>query len=65
MKVLGKLGAAATVYSFLRSPTGQRILDEMKRQAQDPENRRRVGDLVGRLRRGEVREGPGAERPRR
>lgn len=65
MKVLGKLGAAATVYSFLRSPTGQRILDEMKRQAQDPVNRRRVADLVGRLRRGQISEGPEAERPPR
>jgi len=52
MKILGKLGAVATVYSFLRSPAGQRIVDEVKRQAADPENRRRVTDLVGRLRPG-------------
>lgn len=55
MKILGKVGAAATVYSFLRSPTGQRLIDEVKRQAKDPENRRRVADLVGRLRPGGAR----------
>lgn len=62
MKIIGKLGAAATVYSFLRSPAGQRMIDEVKRQAQDPENRRRVADLVGRLRPGSTREGTGAGR---
>jgi hypothetical protein len=56
MKILGKLGAVATVYSFLRSPAGQRIVDEVKRQAADPENRRRVTDLVGRLRPGSAKD---------
>src|SRR5690242_17670823 len=52
MKILGKLGAAATIYSLLRSPAGQRVLDEVKRQAMDPENRRRAAEFVGRLRPG-------------
>ncbi len=52
MKILGKLGAAGAVYSFLRSPTGQRILEEVKRQAADPKNRQRAADLVDRLRSG-------------
>jgi hypothetical protein len=56
VKILGKLGAAATVYSFVRSPAGQRVIDEVKRQAADPENRRRVADFLGRLR-------PGGARP--
>lgn len=55
MKILGKLGAAATVYSFLRSPAGQRIVDEVKRQVQNPENRRRAGEFIERLRAGGVR----------
>jgi hypothetical protein len=50
--VLGKLGAVGAVYSFLRSPTGQRILEEVKRQAADPRNHRRAADLVDRLRSG-------------
>ncbi len=50
MRILPKLGALGAAYSFLRSPTGRRILDEVKRQAADPENRRRAADLVGRLR---------------
>lgn len=50
MKILGKLGAAGAVYSFLRSPAGQRILDEVKRQAADPKNRERAAALVERLR---------------
>jgi hypothetical protein len=62
MKVLGKLGAVATVYSLLRSPAGQRIVEEAKRQARDPENRRRVADFLGRLRSGAARDGVGVER---
>ena len=50
MKIIGKLGAVGTVYTFLRSPTGRRILDELKRQAADPRNRQRAADLVDRLR---------------
>jgi hypothetical protein len=64
MKILGKLGAAATVYSFLRSPAGQRLVDEVKRQASDPRNRRRVADLLDRLRPGEARDGTDGHRPR-
>lgn len=64
MKVLGKLGAAATVYSFLRSPAGQRLIEEVKRQANDPENRRRVADLLQRLRSGDAQGGAGGDRPR-
>lgn len=47
---MGKLGALGTVYTFLRSPAGRRILDELKRQAADPKNRQRAADLVDRLR---------------
>ncbi len=50
MGILSKLGAVGTVYSFLRSPTGQRILQELKRQAADPQNRRRAANLIRRLR---------------
>ncbi|WP_420119871.1 hypothetical protein [Nakamurella sp.] len=64
MKVLGKLGAAATVYSFLRSPAGQRLIEEVKRQAADPANRRRVADLLQRLRPGDVVDGTADPRPR-
>jgi hypothetical protein len=55
MRILGKLGAVATVYSFMRSPAGQRVIDEVRRQAADPENRRRVADVIGRLRTGGAR----------
>lgn len=64
MKILGKLGAAATVYSFLRSPAGQRLVEEVKRQANDPANRRRVADLLQRLRPGDAAGGAPGPRPR-
>jgi hypothetical protein len=50
VKIVGKLGAVSAVYSFLRSPTGRRLLEEVKRQAADPKNRRRAAELVDRLR---------------
>lgn len=50
MKVMGKLGTLGAVYSFLRSPAGRRILDEVKRQAADPKNHKRAADLVDRVR---------------
>lgn len=65
MKILGKLGAAATIYSLLRSPAGQRVLDEVKRQAMDPENRRRAAEFVGRLRAGGLSADSGADRSSR
>lgn len=40
------------IYTFVRSPTGQRIVDEVLRQAGDPQGRRYVVDLVRRLRTG-------------
>jgi hypothetical protein len=39
-------------YTFVRSPTGRRIVDEVLRQAGDPQSRRYVVDLVRRLRTG-------------
>jgi len=40
------------IYIFVRSPTGQRIVEQVLRQAGDPQNRRYVVDLVRRLRAG-------------
>ena len=40
------------IYTFVRSPTGQRIVKEVLLQAGDPHKRRYVVDLVRRLRTG-------------
>lgn len=61
MRILSKLGAVATVYSFMRSPAGQGVIDEVRKQAADPENRRRVADVIGRLRPGGA--GPAVDQP--
>lgn len=50
MRILPKVGALGAAYTFLRSPAGRRLLDELKRQAADPENRRRAAELINRVR---------------
>jgi hypothetical protein len=45
-----KLDLAVACYDFVRGPTGQRIVREVRRQLADPTNRRHARDLVGRLR---------------
>jgi hypothetical protein len=45
-----KLDLAVACYDFVRGPTGQRIVREVRRQLADPANRRHVVNLVGRLR---------------
>jgi hypothetical protein len=40
------------IYTFVRSPAGQRIVEEVLRQVGDPQNRQYVVDLVRRLRTG-------------
>lgn len=50
MKILTRLGALGTAYSFLSSPAGRRIMHEIRRQAADPRNHQRVADLIQKLR---------------
>ena len=47
-----KVEMVKAIYTFVRSPTGQRVLDEVLRQAGDPQNRRYVANLVRSLRTG-------------
>lgn len=45
-----KFDLVVACYDFVRGPTGQRIVREVRRQVADPTNRRHALDLVGRLR---------------
>ena len=42
-----KLDLVVACYDFVRGPTGQRIVREVRRQVADPTNRRYALDLVG------------------
>ena len=47
-----KVAMVRGIHTFVRSPTGQRIVEEVLRQAGDSQNRRYVVELLRRLRTG-------------
>lgn len=47
-----RLDVVAALYDFVRSPTGRRMVEELKRHAADPRSRRRLTEMVKRVRTG-------------